>query len=119
MIKRQKLSIFLDVKEDTRVQEVKRMVGGIVKRNFEEMKLIYKDNFLDDNKTVSECGITCQTTKAQSPALIGLVFKISGTCNPLSCQSFFQICMPKTCQKFSIFSNHEKGVTQRFKSVAY
>lgn len=92
MIKRQKLSIFLDVKEDTRISEVKRMIGGIAKRNSDEMKLVYKDNFLDDNKTTAECGITSHTTKAQSPALIGLVFKISGIYTLIMEENFNYYC---------------------------
>ena len=55
------------------------MVGGIVHKNSEDIKLVYKEKPLDvDNRTLADVGLTAQTTKAQSPALIGLCFKEGG-----------------------------------------
>jgi len=75
MIKRQKQSIFLDVKETCQVLEVKKMVGGIMKKSPEDIKLLFKSLPLDDSKSLKDVGLTSQTTKAQSPALIGLCLK--------------------------------------------
>lgn len=75
MIKRQKTTICLDVKEPTPVIEVKKMLEGIVKKSPEDLRLIYKDSILEDNKTMADCGLTMQSTKAQTPALLGMTFK--------------------------------------------
>jgi len=78
IIKRQTTSIFLDVKETCPVLEVKKMVGGIVKKDVYDIRLLFKSLPLDDNKTLADCGLNNQTTKAQSPATLGLVYKIGG-----------------------------------------
>ena len=43
MIRRQKTTIFMDAKETTTVQELKKMVQGITKRQPEDMKF-FKDD---------------------------------------------------------------------------
>ena len=43
MIRRKKTTIFMDAKESTTVQELKRMVQGITKRSPDDMKL-FKDD---------------------------------------------------------------------------
>ena len=79
VIKRKSQSIFLDLKETAQVLEVKKMIGGIVHKNAEDIKLVYKEKPLDvDNRTLADVGLTAQSTKAQSPALIGLCFKEGG-----------------------------------------
>ena len=79
MVKREKTAIMLDVKETTYVNEVKSILAGLLKKSADDMQLIYKDSILDENKTVGDCGLTMLTTKPQTPALIGLVYRISGT----------------------------------------
>ena len=46
MIQRRKLTIFLDAKESTPVIELKKMIQGIIKRPYEDIKLF-------KNETVS------------------------------------------------------------------
>ncbi|XP_065663801.1 elongin-B [Hydra vulgaris] len=77
VVKREKTSIFLDVKETTYVYEIKSTLATLLKKNTDDMCLLYKDSILDENKTVAEYGLTMQTTKPQTPALIGLVYRIS------------------------------------------
>ena len=43
MIQRRKLTIFLDAKESTPVIELKKMIQGIIKRPFEDIKLFKGD----------------------------------------------------------------------------
>ena len=43
MIRRQKTTIFMDAKETTTVQELKKMVQGITKRQPDDMKF-FKDD---------------------------------------------------------------------------
>lgn len=83
MIKRQTTSIFLDVKETCQVLELKKMVGGIVNKDAYEIRLLFKNLPLDDNKSLADCGLNNQTTKAQSPATLGLVYKIGGKCKKI------------------------------------
>ncbi|PFX28505.1 Transcription elongation factor B polypeptide 2 [Stylophora pistillata] len=75
MVRREKTTIFLDCKEATTVYELKKMVEGITKKAPEDQRLYKDDQILDDAKTLEDCGITTQTAKAQSPALISLSFK--------------------------------------------
>lgn len=76
------------------------MVGGIVHKNAEDIKLVYKEKPLDvDNRTLADVGLTAQSTKAQSPALIGLCFKEGGNYPNL----FFRRLSKKrkvTCPRF-------------------
>ncbi|XP_032799935.1 elongin-B isoform X2 [Petromyzon marinus] len=76
MIRRHKTTIFTDAKESTTVLELKRMVGGIVKRSPADQRL-YKEEtlLLDDSKTLGDCGFTSQTARAQAPATVGLAFR--------------------------------------------
>uniref|UniRef100_A0A452HG93 Ubiquitin-like domain-containing protein n=1 Tax=Gopherus agassizii TaxID=38772 RepID=A0A452HG93_9SAUR len=46
MIRRHKMTIFADAKETTTVQELKKIVEGILKRPPEEQQL-YKDDWLN------------------------------------------------------------------------
>ena len=78
MVKRQKLTMFLDAKETTPVAEVKKMLEGITKKAPEDQKLFFKDTPLDDTKTIGDCGLTSAEAKAQSPALLGLAFRLEG-----------------------------------------
>ena len=78
MIKRKKLSICLDLKEITPVLEVKKILQGVVKKSPEDIRLVHKDVILEDNKTMSDCGLNKQSTKAQTPAIVGLVYRVGG-----------------------------------------
>ena len=73
------MTVYLDAKEDTKVIELKRMIDGICGKPVEEQRLMKIDTkeVLEDDKTLGDCGFTSQNAKAQEPAEIGLVFKIS------------------------------------------
>ena len=78
LVKRQKTSIFIDAKQEWTVLNVKKMLEGIVKKTPEELRLLHRDEIMEDDKKLVDLGLTDQTTKPQSPAVIGLVYKISG-----------------------------------------
>ncbi|ESP01487.1 hypothetical protein LOTGIDRAFT_225362 [Lottia gigantea] len=72
-IRQKKTTIFTDAKESTTVNEVKKIIEGILKVAPENQKLFKDDQPLtDDNKTLSDCGFTSATARAQQPATIGL-----------------------------------------------
>lgn len=84
MIRRKKCTIFTDVKENTTIYDVKKIVEGILKVPPENQRLFHDDTPLDDNKTLSDCGYTSGTARAQAPATIGLAFKAAdGEFEPL------------------------------------
>ena len=68
----------MDLKETNSVVELKKVLEGILKKCPEDLRLTYKGNVLDDTKIMTDCGLTKQTTKAQTPAVIGLVYRNIG-----------------------------------------
>lgn len=78
MVRRTKTSMFLDCKEMTTVVDVKKMIEGIIKRPPEDQRLFKDEQMLDDNKTLGDCGFTNQTSKAQTPAILGLALRQEG-----------------------------------------
>lgn len=78
LVKRQKTSIFIDAKQESTVLDVKKMLEGIVKKTPEDLRLFHRDEVMEDDKKLVDLGLTDQTTKPQSPAVIGLVYKHSG-----------------------------------------
>lgn len=77
MIRRKKTTIFTDAKDTTTVLELKKMVEGILKVSPKDQRLYNKDNTLmDDDKQLSEYGITMMTAKAQQPAVLGLAVRV-------------------------------------------
>jgi elongin-B len=77
MIRRKKTTIFTDAKDTTTVLELKKMVEGILKVAPKDQRLYNKDNALmDDDKQLSEYGITMMTAKAQQPAVLGLAVRV-------------------------------------------
>nr|XP_032653300.1 elongin-B-like [Chelonoidis abingdonii] len=91
MIRRHKMTIFADAKETTTVQELKKIVEGILKTPPEEQQL-YKDDWLleDGDRTLIECGLSSQTSRPQAPAMVGLaLFRASeGSFEPLHIDPF-------------------------------
>merc|ERR1712048_560715 len=75
-VKRQKQTIFMDAKEETTVENVKKMLQGVTRRSPDEMQVFYKSLALEDNKTLADCGITAQDAKAQTPAELGMAYKL-------------------------------------------
>lgn len=74
MVRRKKSTYFFDVKEDTTVLEIKKMIQGITQTDPEDQSLYYKNEILDDNKTLGDYNLNFATAKAQTPATIGLAF---------------------------------------------
>ncbi|XP_020298756.1 elongin-B isoform X2 [Pseudomyrmex gracilis] len=76
MIRRKKMTIFTDAKDDTTVLELKKMIEGILKVSPSNQQLFNKDNLqMCDNKTLQDYGLTSLTAKAQNPALVGLALR--------------------------------------------
>ncbi|KAL6260118.1 elongin-B [Pogonomyrmex barbatus] len=76
MIRRKKLTIFTDAKDDTTVLELKKMIEGIMKVPPANQQLFNKENMLmSDSKTLQDYGLTSATAKAQCPALVGLALR--------------------------------------------
>lgn len=48
---------------------------GILKVSTQNQQLFYKDEIMDENKTLSDCGINASIAKAQNPASIGLALR--------------------------------------------
>ncbi|XP_059163170.1 elongin-B-like [Physella acuta] len=92
MIRRKKTTIFTDVKENTTLGEVKRIIEGILKVPHDQMRLLKDDTIMaDDHKNLSDYGFTSSLARAQSPATIGLIIKTEEgewehlDIHPLSC----------------------------------
>lgn len=79
MVRRAKLTMFLDCTESTTVSELKKMVEGITKMSPEDQRLYKDEQPLDDTKTLGDYGFTSLTARPQSPAMIGLACKIEGS----------------------------------------
>lgn len=76
MVRRKKTTVFLDAKETTTVLELKKMIEGITKKAPHDQQLYNKDDtVMDDDKTLSEYGLSSAVAKAQQPAEVGLAFK--------------------------------------------
>jgi len=76
MVRRKKTTIFLDAKESTTVLELKKMIEGITKKAPSEQQLYNKDDsVMDEDKSLSDYGLTAAIAKAQQPAEVGLAFK--------------------------------------------
>jgi transcription elongation factor B subunit 2 len=78
MMRRKKVSYFIDAKETTTVVELKKMLRGITKQPIEDMKFYRDDVCLqpyDDPKTLADIGFTSSTARAQAPGCIGVVFR--------------------------------------------
>ncbi|CAF1148689.1 unnamed protein product [Rotaria sordida] len=78
MIRRQKLTLFLDNKETSTVLELKKMIEGITKVSSNNIRLIIdstKQIMDDDNQTLADCGLTSVIAKPYSPTLLYLCYR--------------------------------------------
>ncbi|XP_050429000.1 elongin-B [Adelges cooleyi] len=75
MIQRKKLTIFTDAKDNILVHELKKIISCIIKVPPQNQQLYYKDEIMDDTKTLTECGLNANIAKAQCPAIIGLALR--------------------------------------------
>ncbi|XP_019357740.1 PREDICTED: transcription elongation factor B polypeptide 2 [Gavialis gangeticus] len=91
MIRRHRMTIFVNAKENTTVYELKKVVEGILKRAPEEQQL-YKDDQLltDGTKTLIDCGLSSQNCRPYAPATVGLaLFRPgNGSFEPLHIDAF-------------------------------
>jgi len=79
MIRRHKTTIFLEAKETTPVSEIKKMIEGILKKPPTEQKLYNKEDLpMDDDKCLSDYGITSVEASVQNPIEVGLALMIDG-----------------------------------------
>ncbi|XP_014271505.1 elongin-B [Halyomorpha halys] len=85
MVRRKKLTIFTDCKDNTSVLELKRIIEGILKVPPINQLLYNKDNLvMDDDKTLQDYGMTSSVAKAQCPATVGLAIRLeNGEFEPL------------------------------------
>lgn len=51
------------------------IIIGIIKVAPANQQLYYKDEIMDESKTLTECGLNSSIAKAQSPATIGLAVR--------------------------------------------
>ena len=84
MIRRQKLTLFVDAKESSTVSELKKIIEGITKVPWNNIRLIVdstKQPMDDDNQTLADCGLSSAVAKAYSPALLYLCYRKAGSDN--------------------------------------
>lgn len=89
-IRRQKTTIFTDLKESNTIQELKKVIQGILKIPPEEQVLYdgISDQVLDDSKTLGDSGFTQATAKAQAPALLKLALKDGDSLEPIQIEDY-------------------------------
>ena len=75
IVRRKKTNLFLEVKENTKVLDVKKMIQGILKVAPGNQKLTKDELPLDDHKVLSDYGLTFHAARAQSPGVIGLAVR--------------------------------------------
>ena len=77
VIRRKKLTIFTDVKESTKVIEVKKIIEGVTKIAPRNQQLFSRENqLMDDVKSISYYGFNSHSAKPESPASIGLAVRL-------------------------------------------
>lgn len=79
MVRRKKTTIFLDAKEYTTVNELKKMVEGITKVPPEDQILYKDDQVMQPDRVLGDYVLNCSTAKAQAPAQVGLAYKNADT----------------------------------------
>jgi len=75
MIRRKKTTIFIDVREETSVLELKRMIAGITKVHPEDQRLYKEREEMKDEKNIGDYGLNAATAKPQLPATIALTLR--------------------------------------------
>ncbi|VDD74636.1 unnamed protein product [Mesocestoides corti] len=74
-VRRKKTTIFLSLKENAEVLEVKQMIEGILKVPPEDQLLLFQSTAMYDHKPLAHYGLTDQTARAHSPATLGLCLR--------------------------------------------
>ena len=86
-LRRQKTTIYTDLKETNSVLELKKTLQGILKKPAEDMKLFNmsqkdsKNSFmeLEDGVTLKDCGFDSNNARPQAPAELAYVFRVGDT----------------------------------------
>lgn len=83
MIRRQKLTLFIDAKESSTVLEVKKTIEGIIKVPPNHLRLVIDPTkpMDDDNQTLADYGLSGTAAKAYSPVLLYLCYRKAGNEN--------------------------------------
>ena len=88
LVRRRKQNVFLEASEADTVLDVKHMLEGILKKAPQDMQLFYlKESeetamseeamvLLQDHERLLDRGITANNAKAQSPARLGLCYRL-------------------------------------------
>ncbi|CAD5116020.1 DgyrCDS4954 [Dimorphilus gyrociliatus] len=81
VIRWQNKSIFLDVKESNTIYDLKLLISGIMGKSADDMQLynLAKDSIeecLENERSLAECGLTANVARAQSPAQLGVTFRM-------------------------------------------
>jgi len=69
------ISYILFKKKFLKVTILLTYILGIIKVSPQNQQLYYKDEIMDESKTLLDCGLSSTVAKAQSPATIGLALK--------------------------------------------
>jgi transcription elongation factor B subunit 2 len=78
MIRRQKLTLFVDAKESSTVLELKKIIEGITKVSPDNIRLIVdstKQPMDVDTQTLADYGLSNVAAKAYSPVLLYLCYR--------------------------------------------
>ncbi|XP_044765821.1 elongin-B-like isoform X2 [Coccinella septempunctata] len=76
MVRRKKLTIFIDAKDITTVFELKKIIEGILKVPPKNQRLHSRDSsIMEDEKQLQDYGLTSHTAKVQNPATVGLTVR--------------------------------------------
>lgn len=84
MVRRQKLTLFIDAKESSTVLELKKIIEGITKVPASNIRLIVdstKQAMDDENQTLADCSLSGSIAKAYSPTLLYLCYRKTGNEN--------------------------------------
>ena len=112
MIRREKLTIFLDATEETTVLQLKKKLEPIVKQSPDHIGLYNQrtdaKESLPDQKTLGDCGYKSGNSKAQDPAPMGMVFWTGEGCGHIYCGC---VC---TCASFSAPGRRSMGLFHFF-----
>ncbi|VDK25520.1 unnamed protein product, partial [Taenia asiatica] len=91
-VRRKKTTIFLSLKENAEVLEVKQMIEGILKVPPEDQVLLYGSTAMYDHKPLSYYGLTDLTARAHNPAVLGLCLRDFEGCS-IQANFFDLLCL--------------------------
>ena len=79
MVRRQKVTVFLDNKQTDQVLVMKKMLESILHVNSDNLQLTYNGAVMEDKKTLSDYSLTSSTARAQAPATLHLAYRVDGS----------------------------------------